>query len=418
MQQLRLSLVQVAANPFAKNASVAFSEANILHEVITTLAYDPTGAISSYLDHTPEPIRNTIKKELGRRIWTLPNNGKICTHSKNEVFRLALLKTRLFDYLGFDTARLTDWVAYSLDQHVSKAHLGNINAIYSYEDVAATTFSAAKKLNIRCLYDLAIMFYKTSQSIQTEESELFPCLAPALAATREPKWKLERKEQEIELADHIYVASSVTYRSLVDNGIEPKKITIIPYGSPVAYFNPRIKPDKIFRAVFVGQITPRKGVHYLLQAWKELHLPEAELMLVGTDFFPKHWLHQYEEWFTHIDSVPHASLQMYYTFGSVFVFPSLVEGFGMVLLEAMACGLPIITTPNTAGPDIITDGIEGFIVPIRDTEALKEKLEWCYQNPEALAEMGRSARRKAEELTWNLYRQNLVSHVMKHIESQ
>ena len=97
----------------------------------------------------------------------------------------------------------------------------------------------------------------------------------------------------------------------------------------------------------------------------------------------------------------------------VFVFPSLVEGFGMVLTEAMACGIPIITTPNTAGPDIITDGVEGFIIPVRDVEALKEKLEWCYEHPEELAEMGKAARKKAEQLTWNLYRQRLASKVQQ-----
>ncbi len=81
-------------------------------------------------------------------------------------------------------------------------------------------------------------------------------------------------------------------------------------------------------------------------------------------------------------SVPHASLNQYYSTDNVFVFPSLVEGFGLVLLEAMACSIPVITTPNTAGPDIITDGLERFIIPIRDIEALKEKLEWCYRHPQ------------------------------------
>jgi len=77
----------------------------------------------------------------------------------------------------------------------------------------------------------------------------------------------------------------------------------------------------------------------------------------------------------------------------------------------MACGIPIITTPNTAGPDIITDGVEGFIVPIRDVGALQEKLEWCYRHPEELAKMGRSARRKAEQLTWKSYRHRLSAKV-------
>jgi glycosyltransferase involved in cell wall biosynthesis len=86
-----------------------------------------------------------------------------------------------------------------------------------------------------------------------------------------------------------------------------------------------------------------------------------------------------------------------------------------VQLEAMACGIPLITTVNAGSSDIVTDGVEGFIVPIRDVEALKEKLEWCYCHPLELAEMGRAARQKAEQLTWDLYRQRLASRVQEFL---
>jgi alpha-maltose-1-phosphate synthase len=127
--------------------------------------------------------------------------------------------------------------------------------------------------------------------------------------------------------------------------------------------------------------------------------------------YPAGWLDKYSSICKCVPSVPHLSLNQYYSSASIFVFPSLLDGFGLVLLEAMACGIPIITTPNTAGPDIITDGVEGFIIPIRDVGAIEEKLEWCYSHPQELAEMGKAARRKAEELTWGLYRQRLASKV-------
>jgi glycosyltransferase involved in cell wall biosynthesis len=88
-----------------------------------------------------------------------------------------------------------------------------------------------------------------------------------------------------------------------------------------------------------------------------------------------------------------------------------VEGLALVQLEAMACGIPLITTPNAGGSDIITDGVEGFVIPIRNVDVLKEKLEWCYSHPLELAEMGRAARRKAEQMTWNLYHQRLANQV-------
>lgn len=410
---MRLSLVHPTSNPFSRNAALALAEAGLLHEIITAIAYNPKSSVSRYLDFLPKPIRNRVTDELGRRTWIPPHSVPIQTHIWQESIRLALVKTGLSSRFGLGHQGPIDWVYASLDRHAAKHHLQDIHAIYAYEDGAASTFAAAKQRDILCLYDLPILFYRASRDIQTEEAEHFPELAPALQAVKEPIWKIERKEQEIHLADHIFVASSVTKKSLLEFGIKPEKISVIPYGSPVDYFHPMPKPDGQFRALFVGRVGPRKGVHYLLQAWQELKLPKAELMLIGINEFPAGWLDRYGEDFRYISSVPHAFLNQYYSKANVLVFPSLVEGFGLVLLEAMACGIPVITTPNTAGPDIIVDGAEGFIVPVRDVGALKEKLQWCYCHPEELAEMGRSARRKAERLTWELYRAKLANRVQE-----
>jgi len=410
MSHSRISLIHPTGNPNSRNAAIALSEADLLHEVITTIAYNPKGSVSCYLNLLPKQIRNPIADELERRTWSVPGIP-IQTHFWQEAMRVALVRMNLNRGWGLRHQRLVNWVYASLDHHVAKHHLNGLNAVYAYEDGAATTFHAAKQRGILCLYDLPILFYCISRDIQAEEAERFPDLAPAFQAVQEPAWKIERKEQEIQLADHIFVASSITQKSLLNVGVEPEKISVIPYGAPTDYFHPQSKTDRLFRALFVGCVAPRKGVHYLLQAWKELQLADAELLLVGGNGFPEGWLERYQDIFRHVPSVPHASLNKYYSAANVLVFPSLVEGFGLVLLEAMACGIPVITTPNTAGPDVLTDGVEGFIVPIRNLEALKEKLEWCYCHPQELAEMGRAARRKAEQLTWGLYRQRLASQV-------
>ena len=411
MPNSRISLVHPTSNPNSRNAAQALAEANLLNAIITTIAYNPQGAISQFLKKLPGSIVYPILKELERRTWVTPQGAVINTYPAREALRIALVKTQLSDQLGLGKQGPIDWVYTSLDQQVVRHHLGGIDAIYAYEDGAASTFTAAKAQGILCLYDLPIAFYQTAQAIQIEEVKRFPEYAPALQATREPAWKLERKAAEVKLADHIFVASSFTKQSLQSIGIPDRTITVIPYGSPIDYFNPKPKADETFRALFVGRVGPRKGVHYLLQAWQQLNLTNAELLLVGVNEFPKNSIALQGANHRHISSVPHYSLNQYYSNASVFVFPSLVEGFGLVLLEAMACGIPIITTPNTAGPDIITDGIEGFIIPIRDVDALASKLEWCHRNPEALARMGKAARKRAEELTWSLYRKRLAAKV-------
>jgi glycosyltransferase involved in cell wall biosynthesis len=327
--------------------------------------------------------------------------------------RLLLVKTHLSRRFNFSYQGLADWVYTSLDRHVAKHHLQGLDAIYAYEDAAATTFYAAKQRGILCLYELPIAFHTKTYTIQTEEAERFPELAPALNALQEPAWKLERKQQEIQLADRIFVPSSFVQNSLLEVGIQQDKISVIPFGAPIDYFQPQPKQDRRFRALFVGRVGPRKGIHYLLQAWRELKLPESELLLVGFNDFPNDWLERYNQEIHYIPSLPHASLNQCYSSANVLVFPSLVEGLALVQLEAMACGIPLITTHNAGGSDIVTDGVEGFIVPIRDVEALKEKLEWCYCHPQELAQMGQAARQKAEQLTWGLYRQRLATRVQE-----
>jgi len=93
----------------------------------------------------------------------------------------------------------------------------------------------------------------------------------------------------------------------------------------------------------------------------------------------------------------------------LFVFPSLFEGFGLVLLEAMSQGLPCITTPHTAGPDIIDHGRDGFIVPIRDTEQIVASVRKVLTDPALLPAMKEAALAKAAEWNWQKYEMKLVS---------
>jgi len=390
---------------------MAFSEVGWLHEIVTTLAYNPDAAQAKYTKQFPDALNRLIQKELSRRTWSIPGTGKIVSYPWEELVRVGLVRSKLCRPFQLNPDRLFSWVLDSLDRRVASHHLNGLNAIYGYEDGAATIFAAAKQQGICCLYDLPIPFYQFVRAIQAEEAERFPQLAVAIEAIQEPNWKIQRKNQELALADHIFVASSITQRSLLEAGVSAEKISVIPYGAPTEYFRPQAKPDDQFRVLYVGRMSPRKGVQYLLEAWKSLKLPNAELLFVGSNLMPKVWLQPYQHLYKHIASIPHACLNQYYSLANVLVFPSLVEGFGLVLTEAMACGIPIITTPNTAGPDIITDGVEGFIVPIRDVGALQEKLEWCYRHPEELAKMGRSARRKAEQLTWKSYRHRLSAKV-------
>lgn len=417
MVNRRISLVHPTGNPNSRNAAIALAEADLLHEVITAIAYDPKGRLAKTIKRLPGALGWPLNRELERRTWMAPGSAAMRTHPWREILRVCLVKSGLSPKLGLGQQGPIDWVYASLDRHVAQNHLNRLDAIYAYEDGAASSFQAAKQKGIRCFYELPIAFHNTSRQIQQDEADRFPEFASSLQAIREPLWKLERKDQEIALADHIFVPSTVTRQSLLEAGVMPERISVVPYGAPVDYFKPQPKHDKTFRALFVGRAGPRKGVHYLLEAWKNLRLNDAELKLIGMNEFPSGWLESHQDYIHYQTSVPHTSLNQYYCSANVFVFPSLVEGFALVQLEAMACGIPVITTPNAAGLDIITDGVDGFIVPIRDSNALQEKLEWCYQNPEKLSSMGVAARQRAEQFTWEIYRQRLLGKILTSLNT-
>jgi glycosyltransferase involved in cell wall biosynthesis len=108
-----------------------------------------------------------------------------------------------------------------------------------------------------------------------------------------------------------------------------------------------------------------------------------------------------------IPSLPHEEVLAEMGRHDVFVFPSLFEGFGLVILEAMSRGLPVITTAHTAGPDFISDGENGFIVPIRSADALAEKLDLLAKDRSLLADMKRAALETARQSSWETYRRRL-----------
>ncbi len=208
--------------------------------------------------------------------------------------------------------------------------------------------------------------------------------------------KIIKKElKEYDESNYIAIPSLFVKRTFLEQGIPETKLLHIPYGINLSNFKPIQKIDSIFRIVSVGNLTLRKGFHYLLQAFFELNLENSELALYGPiskEIEP--FLKKYYKKNLIISQVPHKELYKYYSQGSIFVLASIEEGLARVLFEAMACGLPIIATTNTGGQDIIENDKEGYIIPICDIDAIKEKIIYLYKNQEISSEMGQRARRK------------------------
>jgi len=279
-------------------------------------------------------------------------------------------------------------------------------AVFCCDGCALRAFRQAKSLGVLCVLDQRTAHVMTGLRLLREEAELHPEWADSLPTLEAPHWWIEQCSRELELADAVFISSDYAKRTLLENGVPEKKIFIIPYGTEISRFRPRdTHSDGTFRVLFVGQVTQRKGVKYLLEAFRQLALPNAELILLGGITGSGKGLEPYRGTFRHIPSVPYPDLHDYFRLGSIAVMPSLHESGVLAIHEALASGLPVIATPNCGS--VVRDGIEGFIVPIRDVEALKEKILLLYQNKELREEMGRRARKRAEEFTWVAYHQRV-----------
>ena len=221
------------------------------------------------------------------------------------------------------------------------------------------------------------------------------------------------------LAQHILTASSFTKQTLVENGIDPAIISVVPYGVNFEHFEykPRTyQPNnQILKVLFVGSMVQRKGIADLLIAIQSLHSHNIQLTICGRGGFDDNILSLFKDInLTVKRNLTRAELRHEMQTADVFALPSIVEGFALVILEAMSCGLPVITTPNTCAPDVIQENENGFIVPIKSAPALATKIQWCLENKQKLPEMSANAAKRAREFSWERFRRG-VTDFYNHI---
>jgi glycosyltransferase involved in cell wall biosynthesis len=271
----------------------------------------------------------------------------------------------------------------------------------------------AKRLGKACVYDLPTCYYPAWENIQAELGRKYSEWVPSNGSPPAHDMRLEQKRKEMELADLTLVASRYVEATVLEF-YPHKQIARTPYGVDFEFWSPGPtgKPSGPLRFIYAGNVSVRKGIPLLIEAWSKAALHDAELNLVGSWALSegkKRSLPPGVKWFPPRSS--HA-LRDQYREADVFVFPSYSDGFGMALLEAMACGLPAIASEASIGPEIITRGC-GFINPPGDLDRLVELLRWFDRHRDELPVMGRQARAQATRHTWSNYRNLLTGAVAK-----
>jgi alpha-maltose-1-phosphate synthase len=379
--------------PFSYNAAISFLENQALIRFHTSL-YAPAG------------VRNRSHPDLPKKC--------VRVHPGWETLRLAA--TRLpWRRVNGHQQWFVDFVAVKFDEDTAKSVQHTDGAVYCYEDSAALTFARARQLGVRRIYELPIMHYREMRRVFQTEVDRYPELRRHFQSFHEPQWKLDQKDLELEAADVIVVPATFVGQSITR--FLPVKVPMVvaPYGAdtsvPAKKWTDEDQKGPL-RLLFAGILGPRKGLHILFDALDRIPASAYDLTLAGR------WEPGFREWLTGkhpgvsfrwAGSLSATDLHMEYRKAHLMVFPSLAEGFGLVILEAMASGIPVISTERTAAFDIITDQFDGFMVPAGNSWRLQASIEYALDHRVELAEMGGAARRKAERLSWQRYRETLQS---------
>lgn len=408
-----LLITHPTGNTFVRALLVALEQAGELGSFQTTVAAQAS-------DWYVRLIPQTFRKELLRRTYDIPNS-KISARPFRELVRLVVSKSNINFLL---TAHETGWASIDsvyrdLDRYVAKQLLINLkshqlSAVYCYEDAAFHTFKAAKQLDLKCFYDLPIAYWQTSQRLLREEAERLPNWEPTLVGTRDSPAKLQRKTEELDLADVVICPSKFVYDSLPPTAHKNKKCIVAEFGSPEIRLQTQKSTDftrSPLRLLFAGSMTQRKGLADLFAAMKLLNRSDVELVVIGTPLMPMEFYRNQLPNFTYEVTRPHPAVLQLMQSCDVFVLPSIVEGRALVQQEAMSCGLPLIVTANAGGEDLIDEGKTGFLVPIRSPEKIAEKIAHFADNRHKLNEMSTLARQKAAQITWNNYCQKILNVV-------
>lgn len=302
--------------------------------------------------------------------------------------------------------------ARAFDRAVSNLLQEGTAVFQSWNGDCLDSLKKARNLGIATIVTRASSHMLTQMEILTEEFERF-----GIHREVQLPEMIDRCVEEYAIADLILVPSEFVKQSFLDRGFAEEKLLMAPFGVDSLAYRPAEHCGDVFRVLFVGRIGLRKGVHYLLEAWKRLALSDAELVLVG-NIEPgfERIMQEYRGLKGLVVPGFARNPADLFASSSVFAFPSLEEGSALVTYEAMASGLPLVTTFNSGS--IVRDGMDGFLVPIRDVDAVCDRISQIYQDRELGREMGASARTRVADYTWERHGETLAGYYGKIEETR
>jgi starch synthase len=406
-----IAVVHPTGNRFVEALVEGLAQREMLNRYYTTVAVARDA-------RWPDWLPRRLARQVQRRRAPLP--GRLLARRPwRESVRLLLgnsIRALVAHESGWASV---DAVYHDLDRWAARSirTQSGVRGVYAYEDGALASFRAAADRDLACIYDLPIGYWRAGRELMAEERQRMPEWAATLTGLQDSPAKLARKDEELMGASSIVVASSFTRDSLrLARLAAGAAVHIVPYGAPPAW-DQRALEEKLrtrkqgkLKLLYVGSLSQRKGLAEVFAAAAAVK-GAAELTVIGRAVADCRPLREGLKAHRYLPSLPHAEILREMREHDLLLFPSLFEGFGLVILEAMAQGMPVITTTHTAGPDVIRSGVDGMLVPIRDAAAIATAILTLGSDRVRLAEMSLAARERAIDFTWSRYRAETIGAI-------
>lgn len=406
-------LVAHPAQQHSYRLAAALHRAGFLDHYATTVYYRP-GSLTSL---TARLLKGSIRaKAQARRCEEIPDRLVLQFCEGEGLLKLLTMHLpflrrwyRRVKYHSADRfARRV--VKYALRHHV--------DAVVGYDDYSSVLFTELERRapHIRRILDVSAANVLYMRQIYEKDMELQPDFARMLRNERKIVWDpntIERTKRELRSAQLFLVPSEFVAKSLIFSGVSPNQIHVCPYGVDIEKFSPSYEQKSAaarpLRCIYVGGVKELKGISYLLQAFADIPPEKAELTVVGSFDRAAPEVKPYLDRVKFTGPVLHSEVPDLLRAADVFVFPSLGDSFALSVTEAAACGLPVIVSRNTGAADLVTDGVEGYVIPIQSAEAIREKICFFSDYPDQAEQMGKAARALSERNSWNEYSARIAS---------
>ena len=229
-----------------------------------------------------------------------------------------------------------------------------------------------------------------------------------------------RTKRELASTDAFLCGSSFVVNSLAYSGVSGDICEICHYGVDTRAFPYRERlpkgEDELLTFVYLGQVSEHKGIAWLFEAFSGIEPMRARLVCIGAVNLPDSITSKLPSNIELRGMVQHDEVSELLLSADAMLFPSLGDGFPLSIMEGFASGLPVVCTENTGAADCVVEGENGFVVPVQDADALRDRIEWFLANKAEIPRMAKAARDGVASYTWDAYYENAANAVEKLVE--